>query len=134
MPFAQFMALALYHQEVGYYRRDRPRVGYGPEFHQPEAWRITEVAELLELSGDAAALVFSDLPNPDLPEADHGPAQIFATVITRDGRRGSELVRVAEGATLAGYFRVASDGDDIAIVYADDGGLWLQRLRFVRGP
>lgn len=30
LPFAQFMALALYDPEVGYYRRDRPRVGYGP--------------------------------------------------------------------------------------------------------
>lgn len=30
MSFAQFMALALYDPEVGYYRRDRPRVGYGP--------------------------------------------------------------------------------------------------------
>lgn len=30
MPFAQFMAIALYDPEVGYYRRDRPRVGYGP--------------------------------------------------------------------------------------------------------
>lgn len=27
VPFAQFMALALYHPEVGYYRRDRQRVG-----------------------------------------------------------------------------------------------------------
>ena len=30
MPFARFMALALYHPEVGYYRKDRSRVGYGP--------------------------------------------------------------------------------------------------------
>lgn len=30
MTFAEFMALALYHPELGYYRRDRPRVGYGP--------------------------------------------------------------------------------------------------------
>lgn len=30
MPFARFMELALYHPEVGYYRRDRPRVGRGP--------------------------------------------------------------------------------------------------------
>ncbi len=30
LPFADFMALALYHPAVGYYRRDRPRVGYGP--------------------------------------------------------------------------------------------------------
>lgn len=30
MTFADFMALALYDPEVGYYRRDRPRVGYGP--------------------------------------------------------------------------------------------------------
>ncbi len=28
MPFAQFMALALYHPEVGYYPAARPRVGY----------------------------------------------------------------------------------------------------------
>ncbi|MEO6244268.1 MAG: SAM-dependent methyltransferase [Opitutaceae bacterium] len=28
MPFAQFMALALYHSEVGYYRKNRGRVGY----------------------------------------------------------------------------------------------------------
>ncbi|MCX6956311.1 MAG: SAM-dependent methyltransferase [Verrucomicrobia bacterium] len=30
MPFARFMDLALYHPEVGYYRRDRARVGYAP--------------------------------------------------------------------------------------------------------
>ena len=30
MPFAEFMALALYHSEVGYYRKNRPRVGYAP--------------------------------------------------------------------------------------------------------
>lgn len=30
LPFARFMELALYHPEVGYYRRDRPRVGRGP--------------------------------------------------------------------------------------------------------
>ncbi|MBL9198918.1 MAG: SAM-dependent methyltransferase [Opitutaceae bacterium] len=30
MPFAQFMELALYHPEVGYYRKSRKRVGYGP--------------------------------------------------------------------------------------------------------
>lgn len=30
MSFAQFMKLALYHPEVGYYRRNRQRVGYGP--------------------------------------------------------------------------------------------------------
>jgi len=30
MSFARFMELALYHPELGYYRRDRPRVGYGP--------------------------------------------------------------------------------------------------------
>ncbi len=30
LPFDRFMALALYHPEVGYYRRDRPRVGRGP--------------------------------------------------------------------------------------------------------
>ena len=29
MSFAQFMDLALYHPEVGYYRKDRERVGYG---------------------------------------------------------------------------------------------------------
>ncbi len=29
MSFAQFMDLALYHPEVGYYRHDRERVGYG---------------------------------------------------------------------------------------------------------
>ncbi len=29
MRFAQFMALALYHPQVGYYARDRPRIGYG---------------------------------------------------------------------------------------------------------
>lgn len=29
MSFARFMELALYHPQVGYYRRDRPRVGYG---------------------------------------------------------------------------------------------------------
>jgi SAM-dependent MidA family methyltransferase len=29
MTFARFMELALYHPTVGYYRRDRPRVGYG---------------------------------------------------------------------------------------------------------
>lgn len=30
MAFEQFMQLALYHPAVGYYRRDRPRVGYAP--------------------------------------------------------------------------------------------------------
>ena len=30
LTFADFMALALYHPEVGYYRRDRARVGRGP--------------------------------------------------------------------------------------------------------
>ena len=30
MSFARFMELALYHPKVGYYRRDRARVGYGP--------------------------------------------------------------------------------------------------------
>lgn len=30
MTFADFMALALYHPEVGYYTRDRKRVGYAP--------------------------------------------------------------------------------------------------------
>ena len=30
MTFADFMALALYHPEVGYYTRDRQRVGYAP--------------------------------------------------------------------------------------------------------
>ena len=30
MSFARFMELALYHSSVGYYRRDRPRVGYAP--------------------------------------------------------------------------------------------------------
>ena len=30
MPFARFMELALYHPEVGYYRRKRARVGYAP--------------------------------------------------------------------------------------------------------
>lgn len=29
MPFAEFMALALYHPELGYYRRPKQRVGYG---------------------------------------------------------------------------------------------------------
>ena len=29
MTFARFMELALYHPEVGYYRKTRPRVGYG---------------------------------------------------------------------------------------------------------
>ena len=31
MTFADFMALALYHPEVGYYRRARQRVGYAPD-------------------------------------------------------------------------------------------------------
>src|SRR3954452_16311271 len=30
MSFAQFMDLALYHPEVGYYRQPRDRVGYAP--------------------------------------------------------------------------------------------------------
>ncbi len=30
LTFAEFMALALYHPDVGYYRQNRPRVGYGP--------------------------------------------------------------------------------------------------------
>lgn len=30
MSFARFMQLALYHPSLGYYRRDRPRVGYAP--------------------------------------------------------------------------------------------------------
>lgn len=29
LSFARFMELALYHPQAGYYRRDRPRVGYG---------------------------------------------------------------------------------------------------------
>ncbi len=31
MTFARFMALALYHPEVGYYRSARSRIGYGPD-------------------------------------------------------------------------------------------------------
>jgi SAM-dependent MidA family methyltransferase len=31
MPFARFMELALYHAAVGYYRRPRARIGYGPD-------------------------------------------------------------------------------------------------------
>src|SRR5687768_16451028 len=31
MSFAKFMDLALYHPEVGYYRRARPRIGYRPD-------------------------------------------------------------------------------------------------------
>src|SRR5512133_2607473 len=31
MSFARFMDLALYHPDLGYYRRDRPRVGFSPE-------------------------------------------------------------------------------------------------------
>lgn len=30
MSFAEFMELALYHPKLGYYRKKRPRVGYGP--------------------------------------------------------------------------------------------------------
>src|SRR5688572_22875343 len=30
MSFAKFMDLALYHPNVGYYRKDRPRIGYAP--------------------------------------------------------------------------------------------------------
>lgn len=30
LTFAEFMELALYHPELGYYRQNRPRVGYGP--------------------------------------------------------------------------------------------------------
>src|SRR5476649_81236 len=30
MTFARFMELALYHPTAGYYRRDRPRIGYAP--------------------------------------------------------------------------------------------------------
>lgn len=39
MPFAEFMALALYHPEVGYYRKNRPRVGYaaGTDFFTASA-------------------------------------------------------------------------------------------------
>ncbi len=31
MSFARFMELALYHPEVGYYRQDRARIGFGGE-------------------------------------------------------------------------------------------------------
>ncbi len=71
MPFAQFMALALYHPTVGYYRKSRPRVGYaaGTDFFTSStsgavfgALVAAACAQLLRVAGrDPAAHTFVEI-------------------------------------------------------------------------
>ncbi len=58
--FAEFMALALYHPELGYYRRARPRVGLAPE---ADFYTATSTGEVFgELVAAAAARLLAPAP------------------------------------------------------------------------
>lgn len=103
MSFAQFMELALYHPEVGYYRRDRLRVGYGtgtdfftasssgPIFGELVA---AAAAKLLRAAGrDPATHVFVEMGAEDTLGVLRDVAHPFAAART---------IRVGEAPALSG--------------------------------
>lgn len=103
MPFARFMELALYHPEVGYYRRDRPRVGYGPgtDFYTastsgPVFGELVAAAcakRLRDAGRDPAAHTFVEIGAENPTGVLTGVAHPFGKAIT---------LRVGEALTLAG--------------------------------
>jgi hypothetical protein len=115
------------------------RVGRGEPIGEAQPYRITERAELFRMpTSDAPAsvmLIYQDLPNPSLPDAAPGAGRLIATLVTGEGRRGSELLDVAPAEAVVGnFFRAASTGDEAVVVYGDVApgreGWWLQRLRY----
>jgi len=111
MPFAQFMALALYDPEVGYYRRDRPRVGYGPgtDFFTASTSGalfgelVAAAAEkLLRAAGrDPCEHTFVEIgAEPDGPGVLAGVSHFFG---------GARVVRVGDPPELAGACVVFSN-------------------------
>jgi SAM-dependent MidA family methyltransferase len=111
MTFAEFMGLALYDERVGYYRRERRRVGRGPDtdfFTAGTSGKIfgelvaAACVELLGGADEAARHEFVEIgaePNddalrgPDVGGVLAGVAHPFA---------GARVVRVGESLALAG--------------------------------
>lgn len=104
MPFAQFMALALYHPEVGYYTSARPRVGYapgtdfftastsGPVFGELVA--AAAARRLRDAGRDPASHAFVEIGAEDDAGVLAGVAHPFATVRTL--RLGAPLALAGE--------------------------------------
>lgn len=111
MTFARFMDLALYHPEIGYYRRDRPRVGYGRETD------FFTASTSGPLFGELVAAACEKL----LREAGRDPRQhTFVEIGAEPGGAGvlagvshpfrtTRLVRVGEAPDLAGECVVFSN-------------------------
>lgn len=103
MTFARFMELALYHPEVGYYRRNQPRVGYGPgtDFYTastsgPVFGELVAAAcakRLRDAGRDPAAHVFVEIGAENPAGVLAGVAHPFAKATT---------LRLGEPLTLAG--------------------------------
>jgi SAM-dependent MidA family methyltransferase len=108
LPFAEFMALALYDAEVGYYRRDRRRVGYetGTDFYTastsgPMFGELVAAAGGALLEGQAAGEhVFVEIGAEDEGGVLAGVKHPFAAVRT---------VRVGEPLALSGKCVVFSN-------------------------
>jgi hypothetical protein len=87
--------------------------------------RRSSFVDLRPVSG-AAIVTASDATPGERPH-------IYASALTASGRRGSEVIDVAaSSAQGASLFHIASDGDDLAIVYTDSDGAWLQHLSYAR--
>ncbi len=106
MTFAQFMELALYDPGVGYYRRDRPRVGTGPGTDFVTA--ATTGPVFGELIAAAAATLLGGRDPRDFTFVEIGaepgqggrPAGVLAGVAHAFG--AARTVAVGEAAVLAG--------------------------------
>ncbi len=97
------------------------------------AMRLQAQMDLFSVSR-ASVLVLSNIPNPALGPVDPADSpRVDALALSESGRRASEVFRVS-GTSPSGYFRAASDGDDLAFVYADSEGWWLRHARWTTSP
>ncbi len=103
LPFADFMQLALYHPQLGYYQRARPRVGHGPgtDFYTAstsaplfgELVAAASAALVRAQGGDPASCTFVELGAETVAGVLAGVAHAFAAART---------VRLGEPLTVAG--------------------------------
>ena len=101
MTFARFMGLALYHPEVGYYRRNRPRVGTGPGTDFVTATATGPVFGELITAACVSLLAGRD-PEGDSPSSNSAPSRTGRRILAgrQPSLRRRATVRVGEPAEL----------------------------------
>lgn len=108
MPFDRFMTLALYHPTLGYYRRDKKRVGYGRDTDFYTASTSGPLFGELVHAACRSLLGSEKLANTTFVELGAEPASSILSGV-QHGFDATQTIRIGEPITLTGQCVVFSN-------------------------